>query len=155
VAAWQCDFLLVPASNAGPSDFAAGDVYAEWWTAVQPPKGFEAHIAKILPEGRSWSPDLTTWGIEDGTRVDVWREGQRVDSIRVRIDARALDTEVLRDLVALAVYCDAAFLRHDGLFVPATDAAFLSAIGTSAAARFVDDSGAFLRRIALGGPEDG
>jgi hypothetical protein len=157
VAAWQCDFVLVPAS-ALPAPSAATApvdlVAAEWWSDAQPPRDFETHIGAILSERSSWSPDLRTWGTEDGTRIDVWREGRRVDSIRVRVDLREPDPDVLRQIVALAAHCSAAFLRSDGLFVPASDDAITSAIATSAAARFVDDSDAFFRRIRLGGPED-
>jgi len=60
----------------------------------------------------------------------------------------------VRHLTAMAAHCDAAFLRHDGLFVPATDDALTSAIGSSAAARFVEDADTFFRRIRLGGPQD-
>ncbi len=130
-------------------------VAADWWAGIQPPGDFEARIAEFLPERASWTPDLRTWGAEEGTRVDVWREGRRIDSIRIRIDTREPPAEVVRHLTALAAYCDAAFLRHDGLFVPPTADALASAIGTSAAARFVEDAETFLRRIRLGGPQDG
>jgi hypothetical protein len=158
MAAWQCDFVLVPA-GALPSPSAATApvdlVAAEWWVDVQPPRDFEMHIAAILTERPAWSPDLRTWGPETGTRIDVWREGRRVESIRLRVDLRESDPAILRQIVALATHCSAAFLRSDGLFVPANDDALTSAIATSAAARFVDDSEAFFRRIELGGPEDG
>ena len=158
VAVWQCDFALVPASELARarSDAPAGDLLAiDWWAEVQPADGFESRIEAFLSEGESWSPDLRTWGVEDGTRIDVWRDGGRIDSIRVRIDARQIDLQSLREIVALALYIDAAFLRHDGLFVPATNEALTSAVDTSAAARFVDDPDAFIRRIALGDARDG
>lgn len=159
VAVWQCDFALVPASalTHARSDAPAGDLLAiDWWAESQPPADLESRVGAFLPERESWSPpDLRTWGIEDGTCIDVWREGNRVDSIRVRIDARQIDLQSLREIVGLARYCDAAFLRHDGLFVPATDETLTSAIDTSAAARFVDDPEAFIRRIALGDARDG
>jgi hypothetical protein len=158
VATWQCDFVLVPASAPTSASAATAPVdlvAADWWATVQPPAEFEAHIASFLSERPGWSPDLRTWGAEDGTRIDVWREGRRVDSIRIRIDTREPQAEVVRHLIALATYCDAAFLRHDGLFVPPSPDALASAIGTSAAARFVEDADNFLRRIRLGGPQDG
>jgi hypothetical protein len=130
-------------------------VAADWWAATQPPADFETKISEFLAERTPWSPDLRTWGAEDGNRIDVWREGRRVDSIRIRIDMREPSVDMVRHLTAMAAYCDAAFLRHDGLFVPASDDALASAAMTSAAARFVEDADTFLRRIRLGGPQDG
>lgn len=158
MAAWQCDFALVPASALmdAPSATSPDDLLAiEWWAESEPPADFESRVASFLPEGESWSPDLRTWGVEDGTRIDVWRDANRVDSIRVRIDARQIDLQSLREIVSLALHSNAAFLRYDGLFVPATNEALTSAIDTSAAARFVDDPDAFMRRIALGDARDG
>lgn len=158
MAVWQCDFVLVPvrALTHARSDAPAGDLLAiDWWAESQPPADLESRIGRVLPERESWTPDLRTWGVEDGTRIDVWREGDRIDSIRVRIDARQIDLQSLREIVGLARHSDAAFLRHDGLFVPATNEALTSAIDTSAAARFVDDPDAFIRRIALGDARDG
>lgn len=158
MATWQCDFVLVPASAPTSASAATAPVdlvAADWWAATQPPDDFETHIAAFLPERPSWTPDLRTWGTEDGTRVDVWREGRRVDSIRIRIDTREAREETVQHLTALASHCDAAFLRHDGLFVPASTGALEAAIGSSAAARFVEDAETFLRRIRLGGPQDG
>jgi hypothetical protein len=157
VAAWQCDFVLVPAIAPATASAATAPidlVAADWWAAAQPPADFESHITNFLPERTSWSPDLRTWGAEDGTRIDVWREGRRVDSIRIRVDTREVSAETVRHLTALAAHCDAAFLRHDGLFVPNSAEALTSAIGTSAAARFVEDADTFYRRIRLGGPQD-
>ena len=158
MSAWQCDFVLVPASalsteplSQSPDDLLAAD----WWATCQPPADFESRIPDALAERESWSPDLRTYGVEDGTRIDVWREANRIDSIRVRIDARQIELDSLREIVRLAVYCDAAFLRHDGLFIPADDQALTSAVDTSAAARFVNDPSAFIRRIALGDERDG
>lgn len=127
----------------------------DWWATTQPPEDFEKRIASFLPAGVTWSPDLRTWGAQDGTRIDVWREGPRVDSIRIRVDARELRQDWLHGIVGLAVYCGSVFLRHDGLFVPANDDALTSAVDTSAAARFVTDPGAFFQRIRLGDAKDG
>ena len=158
MAVWQCDFILVPTSALARtrSDAPAGDLLSiDWWAEPQPSGDLESRVGTFLPEGESWSPDLRTWGVEDGTRVDVWQDGNRIDSIRVRVDARQIDLQSLREIVSLAVSIDAAFLRHDGLLVPATTEALTTAVDTSAAARFVDDPEAFIRRIALGDARDG
>jgi hypothetical protein len=161
VAAWQCDFVLVPvtALPRRSADVMVGEVTVadwdiDWWAASQPPADFETLIARLLRDEPSWSSDLRTWGTRDGTRVDVWREGGRVECILVRVDVRELEPDALRHLVALAVHCHAAFLRYDGVLVAADETALASAIATSAAARFVADPHAQLRRIALGGFED-
>jgi hypothetical protein len=158
MAAWQCDFVLVPAhaaSDMPPTTMPENLQAVDWWASSQPPEDFEKRIASFLPAGVTWSPDLRTWGVHDGTRIDVWREAGKVDSIRIRVDAREIEIAALREIVALAVYCDSAFLRHDGLFVPANDDALTAAIDTSAAARFVSDPGAFFRRIRVGDERDG
>jgi hypothetical protein len=173
MATWQCDFLLAPSAELGGrtgpvlepivellpgplSRWLPGQQVRDtlWWRRVRPPADLLARAAAAAPPAPSWSTGLTTFGREDGNRIDVWREGDRVTSVLVRVDLRHPDRHFLGAVVDLARAADAVLLRLDGLVVPALLATLEEAVATSAAARFVADPEAYLRRVRLGGPAD-
>jgi hypothetical protein len=162
VAAWQCDFHLVPRrelhepGRPAPEAIAAARARdTRWWRRVDPPPDLLALAAAAAPPAPSWSDRLRTFGREDGHRIDVWVEGARTVSVLVRFDLRLRDRRFLDAVVALARRADACLVRADGLVVPADAAALGEALATSAAARFVADPEAYRRRVRLGGPADG
>jgi hypothetical protein len=161
MAAWQCAFLLAPRAElrAGaeplpewlPADRVRDTL---WWRRASPPADLLARAGAAAPAAPPWSTDLTTFGREDGDRIDVWREGNRVTSVLVRVDLRQPNRRFLGAVVDLARAADAVLLRLDGLVVPALRAALEEAATSSAAARFVADPEAYHRRVRLGGPAD-
>ena len=162
MAAWQCDFHLVPRrelhepGRAAPEAIAAARARdTRWWRRVDLPPDLLALAAAAAPPAPSWSDRLRTFGREDGHRIDVWAEGARTVSVLVRFDLRLRDRRFLDAVVALARRADACLVRADGLVVPADAAALGEALATSAAARFVADPEAYRRRVRLGGPADG
>ena len=95
MAVWQVDFYLVPRrAVSGPSDLtptALDDT--DWWAAAAFPSDYQRRLADVAAPGRSSSPELETWGREDGNRVDVWSEGGHVRSVMARVDVRRLDSK--------------------------------------------------------------
>ena len=161
MAAWQCDFLLAPrtelaAHGRALPEWIPGDAVRDtrWWRRVTPPHDPAALAAAIVPPAASWAADLTTFGHENGDRIDVWRAGGRVESILVRVDMHGRPGRFVADVVDLARALDAVLLRVDGLVVRPELASLTQALLTSPAARFVEDPAAYLRRVSLGGPAD-
>lgn len=133
MATWQADFELLP-PPAGM------------------PETFRAHLARLLPPGRSWHEELEVWGSDDGHRLDVWRGG--VDGISARIDIRAADVQFLERFleVVRALGCE---LRNESdQPVAPVLGEFALALRGSPAFRFVQDPELYLRRLQLGGLED-
>lgn len=162
MATWQCDFHLVPrrelheAGRPAPEAIAATRARdTRWWRRCEPPPDLLALAAAAAPAAPTWSERLRTFGREDGHRIDVWAEGARTASVLVRFDLRQPDRRFLDAVVTLARRADACLVRADGLVVPADAAALGAALATSAAARFVADPEAYLRRVRLGGSADG
>jgi len=162
VAAWQCDFHLVPRrelhepGRPAPEAIAAARARdTRWWRRVDPPPDLLALASAAAPPAPSWSDRLRTFAREDGHRIDDWADGARAVSVLVRFDLRLRDRRFLDAVVALARRADACLVRADGLVVPADAAALGEALATSAAARFVADPEAYRRRVRLGGPADG
>ncbi len=53
MAAWQCDFALVPVSalTTAPAATSPEDLLAiDWWAESAPPADFESRVASFLPE---------------------------------------------------------------------------------------------------------
>lgn len=87
------------------------DTY-EAWELNQPKVSFEDVIKKLLPRGPSWCSDITIWGDEKDSNIQVIREGSKIESIAIRIDMR-------RDIQPLLVgVLDLALHLQCRLFIP-------------------------------------
>jgi len=162
MASWQCDFHLVPrgelrTGSGGLPEFIASGRAREtrWWRRSRLPADYRERLGALAAPGHSWSHDLQTWGREEGSRVDVWSEQGRVQSVFARVDVRAPDRRFVGGLADFARAADAVLVRYDGLVVEPTLPEVEAALGSSRAARFVEDPEAYLTRVRLGGLEDG
>jgi hypothetical protein len=68
MAAWQADFNVI---LTGPL-----------------PPDYREQIRAVLPPGKSWSPALETWGVEDGDRIDVVTDAEPPPGVSARFDLR-------------------------------------------------------------------
>jgi hypothetical protein len=142
MAAWQVDFYLIPrnAVAAAMSAVASGEFDgANLWADVASPTDYRRRLDDVALRGRAWSPELETWGSEDGNRVDVALDNGRVQSVRVRVDVRRLDSKFGAALLGFARKLGALLIRRDGLIVEPTIAAYAGALRTSSAWRFASD----------------
>ena len=156
MATWQADFYLVPRRAVAEFPAITGDIAreTEWWLGTDLPADYHERMEALLPPGKSWSPDLKTWGAEDGNRIDVWRDQGRVANVLVRIDARAPDTSFLDGIAGLARDLHCMLVRADGYVTDPTLGALGKALTGSRAFRFVADPAAFLERLRIAGLED-
>ena len=110
MAAWQVDFYLVPRRDI-PAAVAALTPSeldgTNWWAAVPFPPDYQQRLDNVAPRGRATSPQLETWGRDDGNRIDVASDGERVQSVVVCVDVRRLDSKFGAALID--------FVRNSGL----------------------------------------
>lgn len=156
MATWQADFYVAPRRAVAEFPMLTGDIAreTEWWFGTDLPPDYRQRIASLLAPAKSWSPDLETWGAEDGNRVDVWHDQGRVSTVLVRVDARARDVRCLRGIAGLTRQLGCVLVRADGYVAEPTPAALGEALAGSRAFRFVADPMAFLDRLRVAGLED-
>ncbi|MCI0356394.1 MAG: hypothetical protein L0099_15355 [Acidobacteria bacterium] len=151
MATWQCDFYIIPRALA--------PAWEEAWVSAHPAGDWAAALDRFLPRAESWHPALQVWGTDDGHRVDAWLRQGHLASLLVRIDTRTTDANFstfCQQMVELAHICgDTVLVSPAGLVVEAQAEDLVEAVCASAARRYVSDPEAFLRRVQLGGPEDG
>lgn len=155
MAIWQYTAYLIPqaavAADGRMAELMVTPVGFDHPPLVFPiaPATLEQLVDVFLPPRRSWHEHLRTWGDEAGDAIDIWYEGDRIDSIRVRLDLRDITRERIGCLVNLARKAGCCFLEAERLgVVPADDDALLESIGASGSARFVADPRGFLERLS-------
>jgi len=157
MAAWQVNFHLIP-RKAVP---ARGDLTlmvlenTEWWAAAAFPTDYHRRLTEVAPPMPSRGPALESWGLEDGNRVDVWSEGGRVRSVRVRVDVRKLDSKFGAALLNFVRAAGAVLIRSDGHLVEPTIGAYAAALRSSTAWKFASDPAAFVIALSTRDEEDG
>jgi len=153
MAAWQVSFHVIPRTPV--SDFSPTALErTEWWAAAEFPSDYRRRLAEVATPMPSVGPNLETWGLEDGNRVDVLSEGGRVRRVKVQVDVRRLDSKFGAALLNFVRGADAVLIRSDGLIVAPTIGAYAGALRTSLAWRFANDPTAFVISLSAGNEED-
>jgi hypothetical protein len=85
MAIFQFNIELIPEKWATKNNFNPETLYSEEFYDVEIPwqdssniYNLELEISKILPESKSWSPDLKVWGSDESTDIEVWTNVQRI-----------------------------------------------------------------------------
>jgi hypothetical protein len=149
MAVWQVDFVIVPrrAFARNPRLSVQELLDTDWWSAERLPDEFSQRLTAIAPAGKSSTPELQTWGQEDGNRIDVWFENGRATSMTARVDVRRLDAKFGAMLLQFARVANAVLVRSDGLVVEPLVGAFGAALRSSPAWQYVSDPAAFLSSL--------
>lgn len=140
MAAWQVDLYVIPrlALAAAPVPITAQALAStNWWREATLPPDYQARITAMAPPAASTSPDLQTWGAEDGNRIEVRSEAGRPASVRVRVDVRVPDAKFAAALILFLRAADATLVRGDGTLIAPTAGGFGAALRGSIAWRFV------------------
>jgi hypothetical protein len=106
---FQFEVQLIPHSGAARFAVSADGHYTDdnvetgfVWDAFPAQIDIETTLSKMLPRGESWNSELTCWGNEKLHDIQLWRDGDRIESISVRLDLRDVVGELLVKLVAVA-----------------------------------------------------
>ena len=157
MAIWQFLVALIPREWAeragnGPEMLYDGEGYNDTssaWKNNQPNVNLAELISGILPPAESWSGSLRIWGDEHRSDIQVGYEGDNVESVLVRVDARE-DTSVLCSrVIELARVLDCVLFFPAEHTMIALDLAVLSgAVRKSRAARFAAAPHEFIEQLS-------
>ena len=151
MALWQLKIELIPTERVyGRAQIDDAEFeQADWWSNRQPPPGYRAQLASLLPPTKSWCDRLLWYGQEEKDRIDVWTEYDRVVCVGVRIDCTKENVPFIQGLLNLALdwSCSLVELRYLKV-LPASLRGFVSAIAESPSNRFMEDPAHWLPKLA-------
>lgn len=155
MAIWQFDFHLVPRREFerqfGTIPVTISEEYYKeiaWWTEVSLLEELNADFSTLLPKGSSWDSQSTSWGTEDGDRIDVLREDHGIAEVFGRLDTRTLSLPFLNCLVEIARRHDLLIVTESRHVLRPSVKELLAAIRRSPSFAFVRDPEGFLRLLS-------
>lgn len=151
MALWQYDIHLLPMSEVVCKfgrlpERVDRKVFdgQDWWLQYQPLDQLLSRLSGCLAERPSWTPDIRTWGTEEGNRVDVVLEQGRLVDVFVRFDLRDVRLDFLDHITSIAKDLGLVVLTPDMRIVEPEASRLLTLIRTSDAAEFVENPEEFL-----------
>ena len=154
MATWQFDFHLVPATAVErhwpvvPLTISADEYdQLDWWSGTELLAEIRAELSFWLPQGRSWDPERETWGVEDGDRLDVLRDGNRIAELFVRFDVRSLSRPFLSRVVDIAQRRQLLVVTEDRHVLRPSVKELMAAIRRSRSFAYVRDPDGFLNEL--------
>lgn len=108
----------------------------------------EDRLSSALPNGKSWSSNLTLWGDLEEDDIQLWRDQGKVEFVQVRFDLRNLNLSLFQAIVDIARDLGLAILAPGiKMVVPWDTQELLRVAMESNASRFVDDPHSFLQQV--------
>ena len=154
MAVWQFNTTLVPKRWFDTGGSIASLISGDGWETASAWKGVDGvglkeRIEGILPRGKSWHSELTLWGSEQKSDIQMFRNLGFVESLRVRFDLRKPDMQLFRAVSDMAqehnlVILDMARKRA----LPHLND-LVRAAAESDAAHFVLDPASFLEQVGV------
>jgi hypothetical protein len=150
MASWQFDCALVPGPLTELSPEAALDLFREGsrelWSSDAAARFLR--LLKSIEEPKStWAASTSMIGVEDETCLTVALENDVIDEVRLRIDMRHPDSDLLKKIVEIARQCGLVFITENQELVESDLAILLRSAARSDAARFVADPERYLETI--------
>jgi hypothetical protein len=154
VAVWQFTVALIPQGWI-ESGGIVGNLFGEQgfepasaWLAYDDSR-IEESIDAVLPQGKSWHPDLKFWGNVTTDDIQMFRVRGRVESMRIRFDLRNPNIRLFHDTVRLAQDLRLAIVSLSmRRSIPLDMSQLLRAAAESDAAHFAMDPESFLLQAA-------
>lgn len=157
MAIWQFEVGLIPREWAAQGDNSpemlcdgegCNDMSTAW-KSNQPVLNLPELISRVLPPTESWCDSLRIWGDESRSDIQVGYEGDKVEFIKVRVDAREDTSHMCAKIVELAHALDCCLFFPAARSVTAADMAVLAmAIQSSRAARFSAAPREFIEQLS-------
>ena len=156
MAIWQCDFHIRPRTlleveGILPITFTDSEetelktLWGENYSLTDLP----AMLSKLLPEARSWSEEIRTWGVEDGDRIDLSGEDGKLEEWFLRIDLRHPSFSFLQAIVGLVQRFDGVFVSSRNYVIPPSYTKLLDHIRRSDSFRFVENPEKFFEELSI------
>lgn len=151
MAIWQFKLEVIPSTAIGAREVIPEKEWKDcsWWLDSNVPHEMLEELSGILPPQKSWSIELSQWGQQDSDLIEIWREGQAVESISARIDARELNVPFVKRLLLIAESwnCRLVYSRYRTI-LPQDYAEFINALNDSPNFQVIDNPNEWLPRMA-------
>jgi hypothetical protein len=150
MALWQFVFDLFPMSAATVEGAVAVRMSRDQLDAIKlnfpqaTIDGIVEGVGKMLPEKKSWAPNMRIWGDEKADDVQIYFDGSTIESAQFRLNVANLSLPLVSEACVLARTFDCVFATRKGAIIRPHNAALIRAITQSDAARFVTDPERFL-----------
>ena len=161
MALWQFTLDFIPSYAARFRDVEAIRMTREQLDAIKldisaekQPRLFQT-LSALLPEKKSWAPDLRIWGDEKSHDVQIWFEGDRIEGIQLRLNVASPLFQLVSGMSGIARDLQCVFASRDGAIIQPSAEAVARAVMQSPAMRFVRDPQGYIEaaiRADEGGP---
>ncbi|UTY59638.1 hypothetical protein [Massilia sp. erpn] len=151
MAIWQFKLEVIPSALAGARDVIPEKEWADcsWWLDSNVPHEMLEELSRILPPHESWSIELSQWGLQNSDLIEIWQEGQAIESISARIDARELNLPFVKRLLQIVEKwdCRLVYSRYRTI-LPQAYAEFIEALNDSPNFKVIGNQEEWLPRMA-------
>ncbi|EPR5147930.1 hypothetical protein ACU6FY_004579 [Vibrio alginolyticus] len=155
MAIWQFSVVLIPASWAEENSYSSSSLYddegydtAYLWKDRQPVSDLTVVFDEIPPPSKSWDRELLVWGNEKEHDIQVWYDGEAVESIHIRLDLNHELCEIINKVIKAAIALDCVlFFPEFKSVVMASESELKHAIKKSNAAKFMSDPKGFFNNV--------
>ena len=152
MATWQFDCVLIPRADVPLSSKDARQLLRDNSQALWSGRSVEA-LAKDLEEvlGKpdpTWTVDVAKWGANDSTCLQLAAIDGAIDELRLRIDMRFPEDDLLRNVLRFSRKVDLVVVTEVGDVVEPRLEWLMRSAGRSRAAAFVKDPERYLDGIA-------
>ncbi len=144
MAAWQCDFELVPelwlttTFGSLPSNIPEQMLKAEgWWDTQTLSSDYERQLSNFVIQSKSWSKKVEIYGEEDGDCIKVFRENGLLTSVWIRIDLRQFNRSFADGLLSFARSQKCQLVSNGGKVISPQMDDFIKSLKSTRAYRFV------------------
>ncbi|MCQ1780415.1 hypothetical protein NOJ05_24655 [Neorhizobium galegae] len=155
MAAWQFALDLIPSAAAGVDGVVAARMTRGQLDEVElrfSPSVTGAifeRVGMMLPETKSWSPDLRIWGYEEVDDVQIWLRGTEIEHVQFRLNVADPSIPLVEEICSLAREVSCVLATRAGAILRPHPEVVLRAITRSEAARFVKDPEEYLTRLPV------
>ena len=145
MAVWQFELDAIPASAALVEGVPAIHLGPEQRDTIVQQLAPDARktlieaLDALLPPQQAWSPGLMVWGNTRGTDVQLYRDEDGSDALKIRIDAKTFSTDLVEALCDIAVTLDWVFLTERGAVLHPSPETVLRALLQSSARAYVEN----------------
>lgn len=152
MALWQYEFYVLPqtAFSDKPPDFhfdwENGFDPAQYWDDPCYTRSSFGEIAKILPQGKSWSKEIDLYGDQESHSLEVLFSGEIIQDVSLRIDFRLDYSSILDALIEFFIIKGMSLTDHELTNIPLNLTSVINIIESSSKYRNYGILGGFKPR---------
>ncbi len=150
MALWQFDFRIIPRAQVQGSDGSLPERLTPLTAdslagaLVEPSDERLSRLTAGLPLAWRSESGLRVYGVLEGNRIDLMSQHEKIDEVRVRLDLRRIDEDVIKRALEYARATDSILLTQELEIVEPLQSSLLKEIEDSSAHRFLVDPGPYL-----------